>query len=86
MRQDDDDEPPGESVENRDGGDTDAAIVDGSASKSSLKADGRSVKNCVTSPSNEDASSIEAESDDGESVRGSLKVRLLTLLAIWAIL
>jgi len=30
----------GESVENKDGGDTDAAIVDGSASKSSLKADG----------------------------------------------
>ena len=84
MRHADDDERSGESEEKRDVDDTDAARVDRSASISSLKANGRSVRNCATS--NAAASLIEAESDDGESIRGSLKVRFLTLLTIWAIL
>jgi hypothetical protein len=81
MRHADDDERSGKSVEK-----ADAVIVGRSALISSLKAGGRLMRNCATSPSNDVASSIEAELDDGEFVKGSLKVRFLMLLTNWAIL
>ena len=82
MRHTDDEECPGELAENNGEEDEAALRVDKSVSMSSLKAGGRSRRNCVTSPSKEAASSIVADSASEESVTGSLNVRFLTLLTI----